>query len=272
MKFTLLLFILCCFICITYAQNDNPDSDIIIQSCGSAEICNGTRKIIKLEENNFVALRGKIDEESASEFITNIMKIKSDQIYIYLITPGGSVVSGNNIIQIMDTLTSVGKQIICIADHAYSMGFVIFQACPTRYIMEHTIIMQHQMSLTVEGQIEQARNHFKLVEKLERKSEIRQSNRLNITISDFHERIQHDLWLYGDEIIENNAADEVVGVLCNFDTDQTITVKKQVFFGNIDLEFSLCPMVHMPRKITFNVNEDKIEDKLREEYVNFKHV
>jgi len=270
MKIILLSLVILCIFFSANAQNYNTESDIISHPCGYDETCVGNRKIVKLEENNFVALRGPIDEESSSEFITNIMNIKSNKIYIYLITPGGSIVSGNNIIQTIDTLSTTGKKIICIADHAYSMGFVIFQSCPVRYVMEHSIIMQHQVSLSLSGPIEQARNHFKLVERIEKKSNERQSKRLNITLSEFHDLTQHDLWLYGDEIITKKAADEMVNVLCNFDTEQTTIVKKQTFFGNIDLEFSLCPMVHMPKKISFSVDEGKITDKIRDEYEKFK--
>ena len=142
----------------------------------------GQNKILKLHEDNFVTLRGRIDEESASRFISDVMKLKGDKIYVYLVTPGGSIVSGNSIIQLIDTLSSIGKEIICIADHAYSMGFVIFQSCPKRYIMPHSIIMQHQASLSISGPLENVKNNLKLVEKIDKKANQRQSQRLNLTM------------------------------------------------------------------------------------------
>ncbi|QKF93635.1 Clp protease proteolytic subunit /translocation-enhancing protein tepA [Fadolivirus algeromassiliense] len=227
-------------------------------------------KLVKLRENNFVALRGKIDEESASAFINDILKIKGNKIYVYLITPGGSITSGNHIIQTIDTLTAAGKNIICIADHAYSMGFVIFQACPKRYIMQHSIIMQHQASLEVGGPIEQARNLFKLVEKIESKSNERQSKRLNIEPNEFHKKTQHDLWLYSDEIITEHAADEIVNVICDLDANLSYYVKKTFFLGTVNIEFSLCPLIHTPRNITISMDEAKARDNIKQEYENFK--
>lgn len=125
---------------------------------------------VKLKDNNFVSIRGKIDEDSASRFIYDIMKIKNDKIYIYLNTPGGSIMSGNTIIQTIESLKQSGKKLICIADHAYSMGFVIFQACPTRYIMPHSIIMQHQASLQLDGPIKNVKNMVKLIENIDIKA------------------------------------------------------------------------------------------------------
>ena len=114
-------------------------------------------KLVELTENNFVAIRGQIDESTASRFISDVMKLKSNKIYVYLTTPGGSVISGMSIVQTINTLQASGKEFVCIADRAASMGFVIFQSCTQRYVMEHSIIMQHQVSLGIEGQYEQVK-------------------------------------------------------------------------------------------------------------------
>lgn len=276
MKNILLIFIALLFVVsrgkdLENTTNENLLNDLLNHILDANPINNSNDfKLIRLTENNFVALRGRIDEESASSFIADILKIKDNKIYVYLITPGGSITSGNHIIQTLDTLKASGKKIICIADHAYSMGFVIFQSCPKRYIMQHSIIMQHQASLEVGGPIENARNLFKLVEKIEAKSNTLQSNRLNVHPDEFHKMTQHDLWLYSDEIIETKAADEIVNVLCDFNTDLPYVVKKRAFFGDVSIEFSLCPLIHTPRNITLVMDEKKTLEKIRDDYENFK--
>jgi ATP-dependent protease ClpP protease subunit len=268
--------IIICLLALVYAQNEFPVT-IDPEAAGEAILTDtptghstthipNLENVIRLTEDNFVALRGKIDEESSSAFISDLYRLKADTIYVYLITPGGSIVSGNNIIQALDTLVLTGKTVICIADHAYSMGFVILQSCQTRYILPHSIIMQHQASLTVQGPIEQARNHFKLVEKIDRKSNIRQSKRMGLTTEAFHEMAEHDLWLYADEIIEVNAADKIVNVICDFDVNLPVHVQKNTMFGTVFLEFSLCPLIHVPRKISFNIDRDKVIDGIESEY------
>lgn len=234
-------------------------------------------KLVRLDENNFVSLRGSVDEESASAFVSDIMKIKGNKIYIYLVTPGGSIISGNTIVQTIDTLTASGKKIICIADHAYSMGFVIFQSCPVRYILPHSIIMQHQASLQVKGPINQARNMFKLVEKIVNTGNIRQAERLGVTLNEFNLMTEHDLWLYGNEIIEKRAADEVINVICDFDPEKTYELTKFTMFGIVKIIFSHCPLIHTPISVNFDtigtigpMDQMKIKNDIINEYEKFK--
>lgn len=226
-------------------------------------------RLIELNENNFVAIRGTIDESSASRFIADIMKLKGDSVYVYLVTPGGSVISGTSIIQAIDTLKSAGKEIICIADHAYSMGFVIFQSCSKRYVMPHSIIMQHQTSLGVDGPIEQVKSYFKLVERIGVKLNKEQAEKMQVTPQEFHDMTQHDLWLYGEDIIEAHAADEMVNVICDLDTSQLYKMTKRTWFGMVDINFSMCPLIHEPVSIDFHLDKDRLTDNIRDEYVNY---
>lgn len=227
-------------------------------------------KLVELNENNFVAIRGVIDEHSASRFISDVMKLKNNKIYVYLITPGGSVISGMSIIQTISTLQASGKEFICIADRAASMGFVIFQACAKRYIMEHSIVMQHQVSLGIEGPFEQVKNYIKLIETIDKRLNHNQATKVGMTAEKFHENVQHDWWLYGQDIITNGAADEMVNVICDFDTTKVYEIKKYTFFGEIDLQFSLCPLIHNPSNVKINMNHNKVIEQVNNEYTNFK--
>ena len=47
--------------------------------------CNGEKVI--LENNNHIHLKGEINPKSSSEFITEINKITSDKVYIYIYNP-----------------------------------------------------------------------------------------------------------------------------------------------------------------------------------------
>ena len=183
--------------------------------------------------------------------------------------PGGSVVSGTSIIQAINTLKSAGKEIICIADHAYSMGFVIFQSCSKRYVMPHSIIMQHQVSLGIDGPIEQVKSYFKLIERMGTKLNKEQAEKLRVTPQEFREMTQHDLWLYGEDIIDAHAADEMVNVICDLDPSLLYKMTKRTFLGMVDINFSKCPLIHEPVSIEFQLDKDKLVDNIKSEYVNF---
>ena len=108
-----------------------------------------------------------------------------------------------------------------------------------------------------------------MLKKIETKSNNRQSKRLGIDPDEFHKMTQHDLWLYADEIIDTGAADEIVSVACEFDSELPYHMTKDTFFGKVRIEFSLCPLVHYPRNITLAVDERKILDNIKGEYDSF---
>lgn len=224
-------------------------------------------KLVELTENNFVAIRGQIDESTASRFMSDVMKLKSNKIYVYLTTPGGSVISGMSIVQTINTLQASGKEFVCIADRAASMGFVIFQTCAQRYVMEHSIIMQHQVSLGIDGSLEQVKSYMKLIETIDKKMNHRQAKKIGMTPEKFHENVQHDWWLHGEDIVESGAADKQVNVVCNFDVTKTYDIKKYTFFGEVDLQFSLCPLIHNPSKINFKMNKGNSIDNVKQEEI-----
>jgi len=232
---------------------DHDDHDV------SNQVQQSETPLIELTENNFVAIRGQIDESSASRFIADVMKLKSNTIYVYLTTPGGSVMSGMSIIQTINTLQASGKEFVCIADRVASMGFVILQACAKRHAMEHSIVMQHQVSLGIEGPYEQVKSYLKLIDTIDKKMNKKQAQKMGLTPEEFYKNVQHDWWLHGEDIVESGAADTLVNVVCNFDVSKTYDIIKYTFFGEVEIQFSLCPLIHNPTNIQFK-REHKIKD------------
>lgn len=225
--------------------------------------------IITLNENNVVTIRGVISEDTASKFISDISKISENNIYIFLLTPGGSIDSGNSIIQHMNALTLSGKKLYCIAEKAYSMGFVIFQSCPVRYVMPNSIIMQHQASLHIEGPIEQAKNQWKLYDRVIKQIVETQSSRLNLSEQEFKDLYVHDMWLYGDEIIQNKAADEIVNVICSINIiEKYINITVHTFFGHINIEYPMCPLIHMHKSVSWAMEQNKLDTFINSEVNN----
>lgn len=230
------------------------------------------RKIIKLNDNNFVSIKGEIDDRSASKIIADLIGLKEEKIYIYISSPGGSVIAGNHIIQTMEALTANGKKIVCIADIANSMAFGIFQSCPKRYVLEHSILMQHQMSINLKGSLENVKSMLEMILKINKKVDRVQSDKLGLSRSEFHELVQHDWWLYGDDIIANKAADEFVHVICDFRSDtDTYEVEYDFIFGKITLEFAKCPLVRSPLKITSQIDNNKVNNYVNTNYLGVNY-
>ncbi|MBA43025.1 MAG: hypothetical protein CMF62_03335 [Magnetococcales bacterium] len=228
------------------------------------------RDVITLTDDNHVLLRGAIDSQSAAQCVSDLMHIESDDIYLYITSPGGSVTDGYQIIQTIDALHARGKNIYCIGDVAASMAFSIMQSCPIRYSRLGSIFMQHQTSTTVKGPLKNVKSMMEFLDAMDDDMNTRQSMRMGMTKHDFITRTDHDWWMFGENIVKNNATDEMVNVLCSHDlTEQTYKDTIETFFGPITLEYSGCPIVRAPLKITYG-KETNVTDEankiVQEEY------
>ena len=206
---------------------------------------------IKLNTTNNIILRGEINTESASKFIYDLnMMPNKNNTYVYLHTPGGSVVDG------MKIVAEVQKyNLSCIADTAYSMGFIIFQACKNRYIVPSGRLMQHQMAFGVADQKNRVENYIDFINQMEDEIVETQAARINITQEAFRAKITDDWWLYGENAVKENCADEVVNVECS----RTLTRETQVIEkGAYKYTYSRCPLVNDHIKKTSNKNADDI--------------
>jgi ATP-dependent Clp protease protease subunit len=219
--------------------------------------------LINLTADNLVVLRGTVNMESVSNVIEQLHAVGNDSVYLYINSPGGSVVDGYHLVQTIDALYKSGKTVICIADTAISMAFVIFQSCPVRYIRPSSILMQHQMSFGIRGSIEQVKNYVSFVDNMEEEINIRQALRIGMPVTEFKDKIMNDWWTYGYQTIEHNLADEMVFMLCDKELmEQTTVTVINTWFGPVTLHYSGCPLLNYPKKILFDSEDNiNIEDK-----------
>ena len=194
---------------------------------------------IHLTKNNVVVIKDTIDDQSVSQAIykLNKMKNKSD-VFIYLDTPGGSVESGNRL------LMEIQKyNLSCIADRAYSMGFVLLQGCKTRYIRQYGRIMQHQISYGVKCEKGKIDSYQQFIHQLEDDLVTIQANRVKLTPQEFRYKTMNEWWLIGKNALVNDCVDSIADVYC----DETLTTQNYtVKYGPIELIYSQCPLVNDP--------------------------
>jgi ATP-dependent Clp protease protease subunit len=217
---------------------------------------------VELNEKNTIILKGPINSNTINNLIHYKGNIESDDIYIYITSPGGSVHSGNVFIEYMNALKMKNKNVICIADVALSMAFVIFQHCPIRYILSSSVLMQHQMSLGLIGSIDHINNRFTMIKSMERQLNQKQALILKLNEDEFKMKISNDWWLYGKDILDNNAADEIIVVFCDknmLGENNTENIVINTLFGDYELVYSKCPLVRDPLKIksinNYNIND-----------------
>lgn len=218
-------------------------------------------KNILLTANNHVVIRGPITSDSIAPKLVELNNIQTDEIYVYLQSPGGSVTAGTTFIQQMMHLKDIGKKINCIGDIAISMAFVIFQYCDIRYTTFSSIVMQHQMSVGLEGEFNNIQNKINFYKEMNNKLDLDQSAKIGLKLRDFREKTQHDWWLYGESIVNNKVADEMVHVGCSQDLyKKTVSENFRTFFGSLVSLFSRCPIPRGPLHQRFMNDDNEIYD------------
>lgn len=212
------------------------------------------RDLHMLNENDIVMIKGVINKDSSNKFFSDLQDFNEDRLNIFISSPGGSVIEGMKIIDEIKTLQNSNVQVNCFGDFAASMAFVILQSCSNRYALESSILMQHQMSLGLEGPIENIKSYLKMIVDIENKLNRDQAIRIGLTEQQFDMKIFNDWWVSGVTAKEENVVDDLVDLKCssNLHTKNT-QIEVNNFFGKIKYTFSKCPLIRKPIKI--NVKE-----------------
>lgn len=212
------------------------------------------KKTLNLTSSNLLILKGEINDKLASKFIHELNKKDSKkQLYVYLDTNGGSVDSGNKIIEEIKKY-----KLDCIASKAISMGFAILQACDKRYITEYATLMQHQMSYGIVNEKEKIESYVNYIKQIDDKLTNLQVKKIKTTVSNFKKKTYNDWWLFGNNAVTENCADEIIDIKCSPKlTNQNYTLDK----GSYIYIYSKCPLI---------INHiDKIKNKNKEEFIFF---
>ena len=195
-----------------------------------------------LTPTNHVSIKGRIDNFSASKFISQINNLNTSTIHIYIDSPGGDVESGQKIAQYINFKKDTNRTILCIAWEAHSMAFNILQYCTHRYVLKDSKMMQHQMSAhNINGNIENINNYMKITNILYERLIADASKRIGLTPEDYRQKINNDWYLYGEDIVKNNVADAVISSIgCNYkltehDSTEVLSSKLAIL--------SLCPLI-----------------------------
>jgi ATP-dependent Clp protease protease subunit len=227
---------------------------------------NAFSKHINLDEDNIVILKGPITSDTSSKFIKDLQGFKNNELNIFITSPGGSVLEGMKIIDHMKMFSNQGIITNCIVDFAASMAFVITQACDNRYGLSSGILMQHQMSLSTGGPIENMHNYLKLINNINSDLDIMQANRINMEVKEFKNKILNDWWLTAREADKLNVIDEIITVNCDKNLYKNVyKYKISELFGDVEFTFSQCPLLRDYLKVKFNKD---INDETRYKIIN----
>lgn len=221
------------------------------------------REEILLTKNNTVNLRGPVTAESINAVIADLTvldKLPEDgPIFLVLNTPGGSIFSGLELIQYMNTLR---RPVLVVANFAASMGFHILQHSKTRFVTEFATIMSHRARGSFSGEIpQQVSSRLKHIIDLVGKMDDHVISRTNgkYNRSSYMELIRDEYWGVGANAISDRFADKLAVLKCDRELKETTEKKElQIFMFIVNAEVSKCPLI----------NEIKIDKEEHRKLVN----
>lgn len=164
-------------------------------------------------ENRVIQMVGEVTDDMASSIVAQLLYLSSessDDIQLYINSPGGSVSAG---MAIYDTMQYIDADVatVCIG-HAASMGAVILSggAKGKRMILPHAEVMIHQPSGGMQGQateMEIAAEHIRRTK--ETLNQLLAAN-CGKSIDDIRHATDRDYWMNAEEAAEYGIVDVVI--------------------------------------------------------------
>ena len=191
---------------------------------------------LKLRPNNHAYLVGPVKTETVNLAINTMNGISGSHILFYLNSPGGLVDEGDRLISYLRYRQDTGTNITCIAEKAHSMAFHIMQHCQLRLVTPSARMMQHQISLGINGELSKVNSYLHLVNTISQRLTREAAERIGITEEEFQRRVMSDWWLSGPDIVTAKVADAMVLVGCETHSSKNI----------LDLPKFTCPLTIVP--------------------------
>jgi len=207
--------------------------------------------LITLDVGNVIVMRGTVNDATVGNVVRQLLLTDQDDVYLYITSPGGSIMSGDRLVEF---LKKTDKNVTCIADYAASMAFTILQHCHKRFIMGDSLMMQHEAWLMAYGEYPNFLSWVKLISTVIDKVENSTATRMHMPMAEYKKKIANDWWMYGKQGLKQKAADKLVRVICS--KKLTKKIRKQTVRGwwqNSTLTWSGCPLIAHP--LTINGDE-----------------
>ena len=221
---------------------------------------NNVASMLNLDERSSVIIKGPIDSESSNKFFLDLQNFDEEKLDIYIDSPGGNVIEGMKMIDHIHMLQEI-VVVNCFAEFAASMAFIIFQSCDNRLISPSGILMQHQMSLGIKGDLQNLKNYLAMIDDINDSLTIAQAERLSLSVDEFNNKVVNDWWISGFSAKKLNVADNLTNIKCSPSLYKKNTkINKNSVFGNIEFTFSKCPLISNPIEINYNFSNDTIID------------
>lgn len=219
---------------------------------------------IVLNKKNTLVLNGEVNGDSVGAIILKAKEMdvslagklllkKGEPIYLYISSPGGSVMSG---LELIEALKGLGRPVHTVTAFGASMAFQIAQNLNTRFILQSGTLMSHRAAGQFEGsfggaspsQLEQRIGYFTQVTREMDEQTVARTNGKQ-TLESYQKSYASELWLTGSQAVAGGYADAITKVKC--DNSLAGTTKHETNFMGMPVSYELdnCPINSAPLNI-----------------------
>lgn len=208
---------------------------------------------IVLTSKNLVTLAGVVEGETTGKVIQGVKKLdakgfvkNNDPIILFLNTPGGDVQAG---LELNEALKGISRPVKTITLFAASMGFQIVQNQGERLILKNGTLMSHHARGGVQGEFggqppSQLARRIGFWEDRLNEMDRQTVERTNgkQTMETYQKAYENELWLTGEQAVDQGYADRVVTVKCDDSLEGTESHEVNFLGIPITYDTDKCPI------------------------------
>lgn len=189
-----------------------------------------------LMQNRIIRIDSPVDENLASRVCSQIMylnSVSSDDIYLYINTPGGCVYSG---LAIGDAMESSRSDIVTIVSgHAASMGCFLCSSGTRgkRFATRRAYIMSHMVSSGYKGEVQNYEASFVHTKELNKLLMSEIASNVGVTYETLYEDCRVDKWMSPEVALNYGEHGMIDGVIVGRQDKNTGKFTAKMRDGNI---------------------------------------
>ena len=176
-------------------------------------------------KNRKLFLNENISQDSIHEIVKHILQYNSDDkdiapadrkpILLYVVSNGGSVVAGYELIDVI--INSKTPVYTINLGYQYSMGFLIGLAGHKRFASPNATFLMHDGSSFVYDSGAKVQDRMKFDLRVEERTKAYILSRGNLTSDEYDAKFRVEWYMFADEAKERGFVDYIIGVDCDID-------------------------------------------------------
>ena len=217
------------------------------------------KDVVVLSKDNTAVLSGEVNGDSVGAVMLKVKELNrvhsfsSKPIYLFLNTPGGEIQAG---LEMLESLRGSSRQVNTITLFSASMGFQIVQNLGDRLIVKNGIMMSHRAAGEISGYFggqapSQMDSRYALwlsrIKEMDQQTVSRTKGKQ--TLESYQKAYADELWLTGNQSVEQGYSDRVVVVRCDSSLDGVTTHTVSVFGLTLSYDLDNCPLNTSPMNI-----------------------